>query len=277
MTDVLDGVIEERSPQAPAVFEAYADYVAVVDPALSVRTNDARVVPVTASVVFRPRLPKGFVAYAKDFPVVPDVDAVQTVSILGSPNGGTWRVQVMGNWSADMPFNASVAQVQAAITGTAGVGAGNAVVVAGPNPLSYRVTFTKALGSQIIPLVVGDASKLTGLINSTFNVTAINTVYGSTARRAPTGVVIPSRRARLWQGRLCSISVDDSPGVELVADDPILDLPGDKLIYDVDFSDVVWAGRPGALKNFAFVAPKVGGTKVILTDPALETVPWDRP
>lgn len=268
-------MVEERSPQAPAVFRASADYVAVVDPALSATASDARVVPVSASVLFRPRLPKGFVAHAKDFPVVPDIDAVQTAWIAGNPTGGTWRLQVFGNWSADVPWNATAAQVQAALEGTAGVGAGNVKVKAGANPLSHVVTFTKALGNQIMPLLVGDASKLTGLMNSNFKVVTANTVYGSTARRAPAGVVIPARRGRLWQGRLCSIDVADTPGVELVADDPILSLPS-KLVYDVDFSDVVWAGKPGSLKNFAFVAPQ-GEEEVCLTDPDLETVSWERP
>lgn len=270
---------DTRSPQAPAVFRAYADYVAVVDPALSAQASDSRVVPVAASVLFRPRLPKGFVSHTNNFPVIPDVDAVQTVTVTGNPTGGTWKLQAVGNWSADIPWNATAAQVQTALTGTTGVGAGNAVVKAG-NGRSYVVTFTKTLGHQVVPLLMGDSSKLTGAVGNNFKVVTANTVYGSTARRAPAGVVIASRRARLWQGRLCSIDVADTPGVELVANDPLLNLAAngiDKLVYDVDFTDVVWAGKPGALKNFAFTAPGPDVDDVFLTDPALDTVPWERP
>jgi hypothetical protein len=270
--------VEARSPQAPAVFRAIADYVAVVDPALSATASDSRVVPVAATLLFRPRLPKGYVAHAKDFPVTPDVDAVQTLTVVGSPTGGTWKAQVLGNWTPNpIVWNATPAQVQTAFEAIPGVGVGNVLVTAGVNPLSYRVTFTKLLGHQVVPLIVTDAKLLTGLKGATFAVTAINTVYGAAARRAPAGVVIPQRQGRLWQGRLCSIDVADTPGVELVAADPILSLPDGKLIYDVDFTDVVWAGKPGDLQNFAFVAPKVGGGEVCLTDPALATVPWDRP
>ena len=269
-----------RSPQAPKTFRVSADYVAVVDPNLSSSGSDSRVVSVGASLKFRPRLPAGFVAYAENFPVTQDIDAVQTVSVVGSPTGGSWALMFVTNIpTADIPFNATPAQVQSALEALASVGAGNVVVTAGVNPYSYKVQFTKALGHQTVALLVGNAKKLTGLKGSTFAVTASNTIYGGTARLASAGVVIPVREGRLWQGRLTSIDVQDSLGVELVSDDPMLNLPAQgvtELIYDVDFTNVVWSGQPGKLVNFAFRAPK-DSTGVCLTDPKLEKLPWIRP
>lgn len=54
---------------APVTFTVSGDWVAVNDPSLTAPVSDPQLQPVNALVTFTPRLPKGYVAYVKNFPV----------------------------------------------------------------------------------------------------------------------------------------------------------------------------------------------------------------
>lgn len=78
---------------------------------------------------------------------------VQTVTITGSPTGGTFTLSLDRNGvtrtTTALPYNATIAQVQAALEALDNIGAGNVVVTGGPLPGSaITVTFGGALGSE---------------------------------------------------------------------------------------------------------------------------------
>jgi hypothetical protein len=90
-------------------------------------------------------------------------EGLQTLSITGHPTGGTFSLAVDGQPTAAIPFNATTAQVQTALTALASVGAGNVVCSGGPLPgvNVIIVGFTPASGSQ--PVIKVNASNLTGV------------------------------------------------------------------------------------------------------------------
>lgn len=90
-----------------------------------------------------------------------------------------------------------------------------------------------------------------------------------------TGVVLAPVEAQILDGYLCTINAEDTPGVQLVANADALGLT-DPLIYDVDFSQIVYAGGPQDISNFGFEAPQ-DVTPVCLTDPALVRLDYNGP
>ncbi|MCV7174770.1 hypothetical protein [Mycolicibacterium sphagni] len=256
-------------------FPVSGDWLAVGDPALTADDSAPVVSPLGALVTFTPRLPAGFIAYLDAYPVDPNVSAVQTVTLLYSPTGGTWCINIGGVPTADIPYNASAATVQTTLQAHAAIGAGNATVAAGPDAYTFVVTFTGALANQPIDLMVGDGTDLTG-VDAPYPVTVINTTLGSTARTAPTGLVIPTRQGRIWNGRLASIDRTDSLNVDLISNDPTLNLSAQNvptLIYDVTFTQVSYDSITVGLQNFAFSAP-VDDTPICITDPTLPKLAW---
>lgn len=89
---------------------------------------------------------------------------------------------------------------------------------------------------------------------------------------ANTGVAIAPITGRILQGELQTINREDTPDLQLLANSPILGL--DQLIYDVSFSNVVYASAGRTITNFAFTAPTDAST-VDLTDPALQRLTYD--
>ena len=89
------------------------------------------------------------------------VNAVQSITIGGSPTGGTFTISYGGQTSAGIAYNASAATVQAALQAMSSIGAGNCTVT-GSAGGPYTVTFTGTLGIQAITTITGSASGLTG-------------------------------------------------------------------------------------------------------------------
>jgi hypothetical protein len=90
-------------------------------------------------------------------------------------------------------------------------------------------------------------------------------------------------QARILNGVLETIDQDDSVGVELVANSSLISasltaqgIQGGSLIYDVQFSNVTYAGSIQILNNFAFQAPTTN-TPIILSNPALPQLPYAGP
>lgn len=82
-------------------------------------------------------------------PYRPPVNEVQTVTITGGPTGGSFTLTLDGNVTAAIPYNASAAQVQAALEALPNIGQGNVVVTGGPGPATpWVVTFVGFLGGK---------------------------------------------------------------------------------------------------------------------------------
>lgn len=108
-------------------------------------------------------------------------------------------------------------------------------------------------------------------------------VHGDASLVVDTSLSFPPRTARIWNGRLSTINVEDTPTIELLANTTDLGLDAEllpdtdgKLIYDVRFREIVYNQATQSLSNFAFEAPTDDST-VVLTDPALARLPYEGP
>jgi hypothetical protein len=108
---------------------------------------------------------------------------VQTVTITGSPTGGTFTLTYGGNTTAGIAFNAAASAVQSALVALASIGAGN-VSVSGSGP--YTVTFQGALaGTNVAPMTTSGAS-LTG---GSSPASAVTTATGGVVAHYPNGFI----------------------------------------------------------------------------------------
>lgn len=88
-------------------------------------------------------------------------NSVQTLTVGGSPTGGTFTLSFNAGLTTPLAYNATAAQVQAALEALPDVGAGNVVVTGSPGG-PWAVTFQADLGnSPQAPLLVA-ANNLTG-------------------------------------------------------------------------------------------------------------------
>lgn len=78
---------------------------------------------------------------------------VQTISISGTPTGGTFSLTYNGQTTAALAYNAATSVVQTALQGLSTIGAGNATVT-GTAGTSYVVTFVGALAATNTPAIV---------------------------------------------------------------------------------------------------------------------------
>jgi hypothetical protein len=102
--------------------------------------------------------PDGSPVSACSFQYLPTADfanEVQTVS-LSSATGGTFTLSLEGQETASLPFNASAAQVQAALNDLPALGGGTVSVAAPAAGGPYTVTF----GAVNVPQLAADASSL---------------------------------------------------------------------------------------------------------------------
>lgn len=84
---------------------------------------------------------------------------VQTVTVTGTPTGGTFTLAFRGQTTAGVAYNANAAAVQSALQAITTIGAGGATV-SGSGP--YVVTFAGALALQAVELLVASGAGLTG-------------------------------------------------------------------------------------------------------------------
>ena len=108
-------------------------------------------------------------------------------------------------------------------------------------------------------------------------------VRGDGTLIADTSLSFPPRTARIWNGRLSTINVEDTPTIELLAETTDLGLDAEllpdtdgHLIYDVRFREVTFNQAPQAISHFGFRA-STDDTPIVLTDPALVRLPYGGP
>lgn len=85
---------------------------------------------------------------------------VQTVTITGTPTGGTFTLTFMGQTTAGIAYNAAASAVASALVALSSIGAGNVAVTGSAG--TYTVTFQAALANTPLPLLTGSAASLTG-------------------------------------------------------------------------------------------------------------------
>lgn len=85
----------------------------------------------------------------------------QTVTISGSPAGGTFTLTFGGQTTAGIAFNAAASAVQTAVQALSSVGAGNATVT-GSNGGPWVITFTGTLANAAQSVITANGASLTG-------------------------------------------------------------------------------------------------------------------
>lgn len=97
---------------------------------------------------------------------------VQTVSITGTPTGGTYTLTFSGQTTAPIAFNATAAAVQTALEGLSNIDPGDVATAGGPHPgTPITVTFQGQYSGTDVPQMTANSSGLTGGTSPTVTVT----------------------------------------------------------------------------------------------------------
>lgn len=88
---------------------------------------------------------------------------VQTVTITGTPTGGTFTLTYAGQTTAGIAYNADAAAVQSALEALSNLVPGDVTVGGGPGPgTPYTVTFGGSLASSNVAEMTASGASLTG-------------------------------------------------------------------------------------------------------------------
>lgn len=99
-------------------------------------------------------------------------EELQTVTITGTPTGGTYTLTYSGQTTAAIPYNATAAQVRTALEALSNIGAGNVTTAGGPHPgTAVTVTFTGTLANTNVAQMTASSASLTGGSSPTVTVT----------------------------------------------------------------------------------------------------------
>lgn len=123
---------------------------------------------------------------AKMATAVAAVNEVQTLTVSGAPDGGTFKLSFEGEETSALTYDESAADIKAALEALASVGVGN-VAVAGSAGGPWTVTFQAGLGGKDVPLLVLSDNSLTG--GTTPSVGIVQTTAGVTTKQI--GYVLP--------------------------------------------------------------------------------------
>jgi hypothetical protein len=142
------------------------------------------------------------------------------------------------------------------------------------------------------PLIGGNLQPTTGIVSALVTFFArvpqgftvfVPTLDMGNGYAADTALEFAPIQARVIDGLLQTIDQLDSPGLELVANSSLVStsllaqgVNGGNLVYDVQFSNVTFAGGQQIINNFAFQAPTTN-TPIILSDPNLPRLPYSGP
>lgn len=102
-------------------------------------------------------------ATGKYGPYAGQTNEVQTVTITGSPTGGTYTLTYSGQTTAPIAYDAPAADVQAALAALSNVGDLDVAVTGGPGPgTPWVVTFKGVLGGTDVAQMTASGTGLTG-------------------------------------------------------------------------------------------------------------------
>jgi hypothetical protein len=90
-------------------------------------------------------------------------DEIQSVTITGTPTGGTFVLRFGGQNTSALNWNCTASQMQTALQALSSIGSGNALVTGGPGPgTAFTVEFTGTLGYASQALITLQTNSLTG-------------------------------------------------------------------------------------------------------------------
>ncbi len=127
-------------------------------------------------------------------------EEVQTLTITGTPTGGTYTLTYSGQPTAALPYNATAAQVRTALEALSNIGAGNVTTGGGAHPgTPITVTFTGTLANTNVAQMTANSAGLTG--GSTPTVTPTTTTaggadLGSSGSETAKGFLVGAKQVR---------------------------------------------------------------------------------
>lgn len=116
----------------------------------------------------------GSVGYAVVQVGVLPIDEVQILSLPYTPTGGTFTLTYAGQTTSAIDWDASAADVEAALKALSNIGASDVVCSGGDLPgTPVTITFASALADKDVDLITGDATLLTGGSNNVVTPTTL--------------------------------------------------------------------------------------------------------
>ena len=118
-------------------------------------------------------------------------DEVQTITVTGTPTGGTFRLSFQGFVTGEIAFDADAAAVDAALEALPSIGTGNVTCAGGPLPGdAVTVTFAGTLVKKALPLLVVAHNSLTGGTTPTVTIAETTPGVDAALRGLPKGVMV---------------------------------------------------------------------------------------
>jgi hypothetical protein len=135
-----------------------------------------------------------------EFGYVAPTSEIQTITITGAPDGGTFTLTYAGQTTANIAYNASASAVQSALVALSNIGAEDVVCAGGPLPgTAVTVTFQGALAQTDVALMTADDAGLTG--GTSPEVAVAQTLAGA----EPTDLAQAPMPSNMWD-----VWIDDS-------------------------------------------------------------------
>ncbi|MGH3991056.1 MAG: hypothetical protein ACRDSN_01170 [Pseudonocardiaceae bacterium] len=134
-------------------------------------------------------------AFATGGSTIAGPNEVQTVTITGSPTGGTFTLTYSTQTTGAVAYNATASTVQAALEALSNIAPGDVTAAGGPLPgTAVTVTFTGALAGTDVTQMTASSAGLTGGTTPTVTVTTTTAGGGATTLgyRAPPVNVDPT-------------------------------------------------------------------------------------
>ena len=235
------------------------------------------------------------------------VNEVQTITVSGSPTGGTWYATFLGKDTVQLDHNATSAEVQYALRDISSIGAGN-VTVSGSAGGPWTVTFVNGLKETDVPLINVEDSLLTGGTNpaiavaettkgvfptaGTFEISTVATTT-ITLASSPTGGALSSVTFRVQRApkqydpvaNTLSLLTATAGKGQVPSGCPVVCVWNDRVIFagsNAEGPHIYFMSRQGDEKDWDYGAPDsdvgraVAGTFVEggkLTDPITALIP----
>lgn len=92
----------------------------------------------------------------------PPANAIWGISLIGTPNDGTFKLKYLSQATSTLSYNISVASIQSALEALPNIGTGNVLVTGIDGGFNYHVEFKGDLANQSITGFVIDGSLLVG-------------------------------------------------------------------------------------------------------------------
>lgn len=254
-------------------FTVVGHYYDVEAPSTSGSSNQAAFQVVSAFVEFTPRLQPGDVEYISNLDLGVTIPP-PNVSAAGSTTGGTFAAGTYFGVVTAINANGETTksnEVSVALTGSTGSITLTWPAVDGATGYKYYRGTSTTNENELIT-TISSGSTLTYVDTGTAGTTATVPTTNTAEWSQNTALAIAPIQARILEGELQTIDQADTPNIQLLANSAILGLT--VLVYDVAFTNVVYASSAQVLSNFAFAAPTTS-TTIDLSDPALTRLQYN--